>query len=82
MDVERLEPGRRLELYVSPDCPYCRRAREHYDALAYPYVAYDAQADAARRREMLAYSGGNPTVPTIVVDGAYVQSGWGHPPRG
>jgi len=30
----------------------------------------------------LAYSAGDPTVPVIVVDGAYVQSGWGSPPRG
>ena len=82
MDVENLQPGRKLELYVSPSCPYCRRAREHYDALGYPYTVYDAQSDLVRQREMLAYSGGDPTVPAIVVDGAYVQSGWGDPPRG
>ena len=82
MDVENLAPGRNLELYVSPGCPYCRRAREHYDARGYAYAVYDAQNDAARRDEMLALSGGNPTVPAIVVDGAYVQSGWGDPPRG
>ena len=82
MNVKNLEPGRRLELYVSPDCPYCRRAREFYDARSYPYTAYDAQNDPERRREMLALADGNPTVPAIVVDGAYVQSGWGPPPRG
>ena len=31
---------------------------------------------------MFGYSGGDPTVPVIVVDGKYVQSGWGSPPRG
>jgi hypothetical protein len=31
---------------------------------------------------MLAYSGGDPTVPCIVEDGSYVGSGWGTPPRG
>jgi glutaredoxin len=82
MDVERLEPGHRLELYVSPDCPYCRAARAHYDALEYPYAVYDAQNDRAQRAAMLSYTAGDPTVPAIVVDGVYVQSGWGSPPRG
>jgi glutaredoxin 3 len=82
MDLKRLEPGRRVEMYVSPTCPYCEQAREHFDARHYPYTVYDAQNDAARRAEMFAFTGGDPTVPAIVVDGAYVQSGWGSPPRG
>lgn len=82
MDLERLEPGRRLEMYVSPDCPYCVEARRHFDAVGYPYTIYDAQNDLALRAAMLAYTGGDPTVPAIVVDGVYVQSGWGSPPRG
>lgn len=82
MDLERLEPGHRLEMYVSPTCPYCAQAREHFDALGYPYLVHDAQNDHHMRRKMFAYTGGDPTVPAIVVDGAYVQSGWGTPPRG
>jgi hypothetical protein len=31
---------------------------------------------------MFAYSNDDPTVPCIVEDGKYVQSGWGDPPRG
>jgi hypothetical protein len=31
---------------------------------------------------MFAFSGGDPTVPCIVEDGKYIQSGWGDPPRG
>jgi glutaredoxin len=82
MDLQRLEPGHRLEMYVSPACPYCRDARAHYDAQGYPYVAYDAQNDRAHRASMFALTGGDPTVPAIVVDGVLVQSGWGSPPRG
>lgn len=82
MEVERLGPGHRLELYVSPTCPYCLEARRHYDAAGYPYQVYDAQNDPAHRAAMFAYTGGDPTVPAIVVDGVYVQSGWGSPPRG
>ena len=54
----------------------------HYDAVGTPYTTYDAQNDRDARKRMFAYSGGDPTVPVIVVDGAYVQSGWGSPPRG
>jgi glutaredoxin 3 len=82
MDLERLEPGHRVEMYESPTCPYCEKARAHFDARHYPYTVYDAQNDRARRAEMFAFTGGDPTVPAIVVDGAYVQSGWGSPPRG
>jgi len=41
MDLERLEPGHRVELYVSPTCPYCKQAREHFDARGYPYTVHD-----------------------------------------
>ena len=54
----------------------------HYDAAGTPYTSYDAQNNRKMREKMFAYSGGDPTVPVIVIDGAYVQSGWGSPPRG
>jgi glutaredoxin 3 len=82
MNLESLEPGHRVEMYVSPDCPYCAQARAHFDARGYPYELHDAQNDRALRAAMFAYTGGDPTVPAIVVDGAYVQSGWGSPLRG
>ena len=82
MDLEHLEPGHRVEMYVSPTCPYCEQARAHFDTRGYPYVVHDAQNDRAQRSAMFALTGGDPTVPAIVVDGVYVQSGWGSPPRG
>ena len=54
----------------------------HYDAAGTPYTSYDAQNDREARKRMFSYSGGDPTVPVIVVDGEYAQSGWGSPPRG
>ncbi len=71
-----------LEIYVKPNCPYCQQAREHYTSEGVKFTEYDAQNDRARRKEMLSYSGGDPTVPCIVEDGRYVGSGWGNPPRG
>ena len=80
--MENIEPGRTLELYISPDCPYCLKAMAHYDRLGRAYAVHDAQNDMMQRKRMFAYTNNDPTVPAIVVDGKYIQSGWGHPPRG
>ena len=82
MNYRDVGSDQRLELYVSPTCPYCAEAREYYDACGVEYQVHDAQNDPAARARMLAYSDGDPTVPVIVVDGKYVRSGWGDPPRG
>ncbi len=82
VDVETLGNDRTIELYISPTCPYCRQAMDHYDGHGVSYVVHDAQNDAAARKRMFEYAANDPTVPAIVVDGDYVQSGWGRPPRG
>jgi len=71
-----------IEMYVKPGCPYCQRARDHYNSKGIEFVEYDAQSDLDRQKEMLEISGGDLVVPCIVIDGEYVQSGWGDPPRG
>lgn len=71
-----------LVIYTKPGCPYCRQAMDHYKENEIPFTEYDAQNDKARQKEMLSYSGGDPTVPCIVENGAYIGSGWGDPPRG
>ncbi|CAN5454430.1 hypothetical protein BH10ACI3_BH10ACI3_15320 [soil metagenome] len=71
-----------LVLYTKPGCPYCQRARDHYDAQGVKYLDFDAQNDKAKQNEMLEYSGGDLTVPCIVENGEYIASGWGDPPRG
>ena len=71
-----------LVIYTKPGCPYCEQARVYYNENSIPFIDYDAQNDRARRKEMLKYSGGDPTVPCIVEDGKYKGSGWGDPPRG
>lgn len=71
-----------IVMYVKPGCPYCQKARDHYNAGGIPFVEYDAQNDKARQKEMLAYTGGDLVVPAIVENGVYKGSGWGDPPRG
>jgi glutaredoxin len=71
-----------LVIYTKPGCPYCQQARDHYNAKGIAFTEYDAQNDKARQREMLEFSGGDRTVPSIVQDGKFMGSGWGDPPRG
>ena len=71
-----------IVLYTKPGCPYCRQAMDHYKSHGIEFTEYDAQNDKVRQREMLDFSGGDLTVPCIVENGEYVQSGWGDPLRG
>ena len=71
-----------LVIYTKPGCPYCQQAREHYNSKGIAFIDRDAQTNKAFRAEMFKYSDGDPTVPCIVKDGQYVQSGWGDPLRG
>ena len=82
MDYKAIPPGAKLELYVKATCPYCREARAFYDGAGIAYEVHDAQNDRAARKRMFEFTGGDPTVPAIVVDGTYLRSGWGDPPRG
>jgi glutaredoxin len=59
MDLERLESGHRVEMYVSPACPNCEQASAHFEARGHAYIAYDAQNDRAQRGKMFAYTGGD-----------------------
>ena len=71
-----------LVIYTKPNCPYCDKARAHYTENNIEFTEYDAQNDKTRQKEMLEYTGGDLTVPAIVENGEYIQSGWGEPPRG
>lgn len=71
-----------LVMYVKPGCPYCQKARDYYSENNVEFTEYDAQNDLQRQKEMLEYSGGDLVVPCIVIDGEYIQSGWGDQLRG
>ena len=69
-------------IYTKPGCPYCQQARDYYNENNITFTEFDAQNDLARRKEMFAFSGDDPTVPCIIENGEYTSSGWGNPPRG
>lgn len=71
-----------LIMYIKPGCPYCQKARDYYKENGISFIEYDAQNDKIRQKEMLEHSGGDLVVPCIVMNGEYVQSGWGIPLRG
>ena len=69
-------------MYIKPGCPYCQKARDYYNENNIAFTELDAQNDPKHKKDMLALSGGDPTVPCIIENGVYVASGWGSPPRG
>ena len=58
-----------VEIYTSPLCGFCHRAKRLLDARGIPYVEYDVLMDRDRKREMLARADGRYTVPQIFIDG-------------
>ena len=71
-----------IVMYIKPNCPYCQKARDFYQEKKIDFIEHDAQNNAARKKEMLDFSGGDLVVPCIVENGEYIQSGWGNPLRG
>ncbi|MEW6208285.1 MAG: glutaredoxin [Acidobacteriota bacterium] len=65
-----------LILYTKPDCPHCAKARAYYTSHGIEFEDRNAQDNLEYRKEMFSYTGGDPTVPTIVEDGRLRQVGW------
>ena len=63
-------------IYTKPGCPYCAKAREYYTEKGIPFEDRNAQDNLKYRKEMFDYTGGDPTVPTIVENGKLKQIGW------
>ena len=82
IDVQHPPSEAKVELYIKDDCPFCIQAMAFYDAAGVTYITHDAQRDRQAREAMFRLTNADPTVPAIVIDGVYIQSGWGSPPRG
>lgn len=57
-----------VEIYTSPLCPYCWRAKRLLDHKGVPYQEIDVWREPGRRAEMVERGGGH-TVPQIFLDG-------------
>ena len=63
-------------LYTKPGCPYCAKARDYYNEKGVAFEDRNAQDNLDYRKEMFAFSDGDPTVPVIVENGRLKQIGW------
>jgi len=63
-------------IYTKPGCPYCAKAMEHYSKRGVAFEDRNAQDDMRFRKEMLAMTDGDPTVPVVVENGRLLQIGW------
>ena len=66
----------KIELFVTPGCPFCAEAREDLQWRGIAFEEFDVEADAAARERMLELTGGNHTVPVVVKADRPIQIGW------
>lgn len=59
-----------IEIYTSPFCPYCHRAKALLTKKGVAFTEIDVLAEPERRREMVARAEGRRTVPQIFIGGA------------
>ena len=62
----------KVEIYSSPFCGYCARAKRLLSEKGVEYIDYDVLAEPAKRDEMVKRAGGRTTVPQIFIDGKHV----------
>lgn len=58
-----------VEIYTSPFCGYCFRAKRLLQTKGVPFTEIDVTADGAARAEMVQRAEGRRTVPQIFIDG-------------
>lgn len=58
-----------VEIYISPWCPFCHRAKRLLDGKGVPYTEFDVSRAPERRAEMLERANGRHTVPQIFING-------------
>jgi len=61
-----------IDVYTSPFCPYCSRAKRLLSEKGVAFAEIDLMAEPGRRSEMLERSGGRTSVPQIFIGGTHV----------
>lgn len=57
---------KKVEIYSTPTCGYCKMAKEYFTEKGVEYVEYDVSVDEARRNEMVEKTG-QMGVPVILI---------------
>ncbi len=63
---------KRVEIYTTPICGYCRMAKRLLETKGVAYDEIDVMSNPAKRDEMTRRAKGGYTVPQIFVGGAHV----------
>ena len=58
---------KKVTVYSTPTCPYCKRAKEYLSQKGIPYTDINVAADRDKAKEMIQKSG-QMGVPVIIVD--------------
>jgi glutaredoxin 3 len=58
-----------IEIYTSPFCPFCWRAKRLLNDKGLPFTEIDVLLHPGRRAEMIQRADGRTTVPQIFIDG-------------
>jgi glutaredoxin 3 len=58
-----------IEIYTTPLCPYCWRAKRLLEKKEVAFTEIDLWQDPGRRAEMVERAGGRTTVPQLFIDG-------------
>lgn len=61
-----------IEIYSTPICPYCARAKRLLTAKGASFTDIDVMSNPGRRPEMVTRAGGRTTVPQIFIDGRHI----------
>lgn len=61
-----------IEIYTTPICPYCIRAKRLLEQKGAAYREIDVMGDNEARGEMIRRANGRYTVPQIFIGGAHV----------
>ena len=62
----------KVEIYTTPFCGYCARAKALLDRKGAAYETIDLYEQPGRRDEMIERAGGRQTVPQIFIDGEHI----------
>jgi len=62
---------KKVRVYSTPTCPYCKRAKAYLEEKGIPFEDFDVSVDAERSKEMIALSG-QMGVPVIDVAGKVI----------
>ncbi len=62
----------KVEIYTTPLCPYCDRAKRLLHKKGVEYMEIDVAADAVVREAMIKRTGGKSSVPQIFINDVHV----------